>query len=129
MSASCELFVFQTTQRCHSVFSCFDPAASFQERLVAREKVATRLPPVVDRTSGSFPRFPIRVTLFKLRLTVSSWREKVHILAADDMIQSLKSCNQFVARQHFITHHTSDFTHPPVSAFAVTRWRPRRDAR
>ena len=49
MSASCELFVFHTTQRCHSVFSCFDPPASFQERLVAREKVATRLPPVVER--------------------------------------------------------------------------------
>src|ERR1044071_1661159 len=74
MSASCELFVFHTTQRCHSVFSCFDPPASFHERLVASENVATRLPPVVDRTSGSFPRFPIRVTLFKLRLTTSSWR-------------------------------------------------------
>src|SRR6185436_15527418 len=75
MSASCELFVFHTTQRCHSVFSCFDPAASFHERLVASEKVATRLPPVEDRTSGSFPRFPINTTLFKLRLTTSSWRE------------------------------------------------------
>ena len=75
MSASCELLVFQTTQRCHSVFSCFDPCASFHDRLVASEKVATRLPPVVERTSGSFPRFPISVTLFKLRLTSSSWRE------------------------------------------------------
>src|SRR5438309_8200729 len=73
MSASCELLVFHTTQRCHSVFSCFDPLASFHERLVAREKVATRLPPVVERTSGSFPRFPISVTLFKLRLIPSSW--------------------------------------------------------
>src|ERR1041385_8094778 len=76
MSASCELFVFHTTQRCHSVFSCFDPAASFHERLVASEKVATRLPPVVERTSGSCPRFPISMTLFKLRLTASSWRER-----------------------------------------------------
>jgi hypothetical protein len=46
------------------------PLASFHDRLVASEKVATRLPPVVDRTSGSLPRFPISVTLFKLRLTV-----------------------------------------------------------
>src|SRR5690349_16534537 len=70
MSASCDVFVFQTTQRCHSVFSCFDPDASFHDRLVASENVATRLPPVVDRTSGSLPRFPIRMTLFKLLLTL-----------------------------------------------------------
>src|SRR6476620_12320232 len=70
MSASCELFVFHTTQRCHSVFSCLAPAASFHSRLVASEKVATRLPPVVERTSGSLPRFPISCTLFRLLLTV-----------------------------------------------------------
>src|SRR5215207_10286157 len=69
MSASCEPLVFQTTQRCHSVFSCLSPAWLFQERLVASEKVATRFPPVVDRTSGSFPRLPINVTLFQLRPT------------------------------------------------------------
>src|SRR3954469_24290336 len=109
MSASCEFFVFHTTQRCHSVFSCFAPPASFHERLVASEKVATRLPPVVDRTSGSFPRFPIRVTLFKLRLTDSSWRERVHILAAHGMIQSMMVHNQFVA-QHRLTLQTSRST-------------------
>src|SRR6185503_13825074 len=70
MSASVDALEFQTTQRCHSVFSCFWPLASFHERLVASENVATRFPPVVDRTSGSLPRFPIRVTLFKLRLTL-----------------------------------------------------------
>src|ERR671932_2841719 len=70
MSASCDVLVFQTTQRCHSVFSCRAPLASFQERLVASENVATRLPPVVERTSGSLPRFPIKLTLFRLRLTV-----------------------------------------------------------
>src|SRR5256885_10495238 len=75
MSASCDDFEFHPTHRCHSVFSCFAPAASFQERLVARENVATRFPPDVDRTSGSFPRFPISMTLFRLRLTYSSWRE------------------------------------------------------
>src|ERR671939_1951160 len=70
MSASCEVFVFQTTQRCHSVFSCRSPDGLFHVRLVASEKVATRFPPVVDRTSGSFPRFPMRETLFRLRLTI-----------------------------------------------------------
>src|SRR5687767_5964117 len=74
MSASWEFLLFQTTQRCHSVFSCLLPLASFHERLVAREKLATRLPPAADRTSGSLPRFPISVTLFKLRLTFASWR-------------------------------------------------------
>src|SRR5918998_5255105 len=70
MSASCDVLVFHTTQRCHSVFSWRVPLASFHERLVASENVATRLPPVVERTSGSFPRFPIKLTLFRLRLTV-----------------------------------------------------------
>src|SRR5918992_4175672 len=69
MSASWDVLVFHTTQRCHSVFSCRDPLASFHDRLVASENVATRFPPVVERTSGSFPRFPIKLTLFKLRLT------------------------------------------------------------
>src|SRR5918998_5614055 len=69
MSASCDVLVFHTTQRCHSVFSCRDPLASFHERLVASENVATRFPPVVERTSGSFPRLPIKLTLLRLRLT------------------------------------------------------------
>src|SRR5688572_21285916 len=74
MSASCEVFAFQTTQRCHSVFSCRSPEGPFHVRLVASENVATRLPPDVERTSGSAPTLPIRVTLFRLRLTISSWR-------------------------------------------------------
>src|ERR671915_1349543 len=69
MSASCDVLVFHTTQRCHSVFSWREPLASFHDRLVASENVATRLPPVVERTSGSLPRFPIKLTLFRLRLT------------------------------------------------------------
>src|SRR5687767_4060167 len=70
MSASCDPFVFQTTHLCHSVFSCLSPCGLFHVRLVASEKLATRLPPLVDRTSGSFPRLPISVTLFRLRLTM-----------------------------------------------------------
>src|SRR3954469_22595351 len=97
MSASCEFFVFHTTQRCHSVFSCFAPLASFHERLVASEKVATRFPPVVDRTSGSLPRFPINVTLFKLRLTLppGEW-----VFASPSVYRNKLNCtqpNDFVA--------------------------------
>src|SRR5688572_6293465 len=68
-SASVENFVFHTTHLCHSVFSCFSPLGVFQARLVAREKLATLLPPATVRISGSFPRFPISMTLFRLRLT------------------------------------------------------------
>src|SRR5687767_8752252 len=63
------LFWFHTTHLCHSVFSCFSPLCPVQLRLVAREKEATRLPPVVERISGSLPRFPISIALFRLRLT------------------------------------------------------------
>src|ERR1043165_9382143 len=73
-SASFEKLEFHATQRCHSVFSCFDPLWSFQTRLVATENDATLLPFDVVRISASFPRVPIRVTLFKLRLTVASLR-------------------------------------------------------
>src|SRR3954468_4982426 len=69
-SARPEPLVFHTTHRCHSVFSCFSPFGEFHCRLVASENVATRLPPVVDLTSGSLPRFPISITLFRLLLTV-----------------------------------------------------------
>src|SRR5437762_11430927 len=41
-SASVDALEFHTTQRCHSVFSCLAPLASFHVRLVARENVATR---------------------------------------------------------------------------------------
>src|SRR5438270_1020514 len=126
MSASCDDFEFHTTHRCHSVFSCLDPAASFHERLVARENVATRFPPVVDRTSGSFPRFPINVTLFKLRLTCSSWRSKC--LAAHGMIQSTLMRKQIPANQRFVLRYLLfHFTHP-ASACAAARWRLRRVA-
>src|SRR5436305_15311796 len=99
MSASCDDFEFHTTHRCHSVFSCFAPAASFQERLVARENVATRFPPDVDRTSGSFPRFPISMTLLRLRLTYSSWREGPLCLAAYSVIRPNGTSNRFHAHR------------------------------
>src|SRR3977135_3113447 len=74
MSASVDALLFQTTQRCHSVFSCLSPLGPLQLRLVASENAATRLPPAVERTSGSAPRLPMRVTLFKLRLISISWQ-------------------------------------------------------
>src|SRR5215210_6065813 len=73
ISASVEPLLFQSTTRCHSVFSCFSPDWFFHCRLVATERVATRDPFEVLRTSGSAPRFPIRMTLFRLRLTCTSW--------------------------------------------------------
>src|SRR6185312_17315931 len=72
ISARVENLVFQNTTRCHSVFSCFSPAWFFHCRLVAIERVATREPLAVLRTSGSAPRFPIKMALFRLRLTGTS---------------------------------------------------------
>src|SRR5690606_3233324 len=54
--------------RCHSVVSCSRPLRVVQRRLVASEKLATRLPPAVVRTSGSAPTLPISTALLRLRL-------------------------------------------------------------
>src|SRR5207249_2498516 len=61
--------LFQQITRCHSVFSCFSPPCPVHCRLVARDNVATREPLLVLRTSGSAPKFPISMTLLRLRLT------------------------------------------------------------
>src|SRR5256885_16609924 len=63
--------LFQQITRCHSVFSCFSPPCPVHCRLVARDNVATREPLVVLRTSGSAPKFPISMTLLRLRLTTN----------------------------------------------------------
>src|SRR2546425_10591274 len=60
---------FQQPTRCHSVFSCFAPPCPVHWRLVAKERFAAREPLFVLRTSGSAPKFPISMTLFRLRLT------------------------------------------------------------
>src|SRR3982751_1453388 len=103
MSASCDVLVFHTTQRCHSVFSWRCPDGSFHVRLVASENVATRFPPVVERTSGSFPRFPINVTLFKLRLTIPPGARVVPArasvgLASESIDSAGEHCNSIHAR-------------------------------
>src|SRR6266496_1645752 len=69
-SASWNPLLFQHTTRCHSVFSCFSPPCPVHCRLVASETVATREPLLVLRTSGSAPKFPISMTLLRLRLTL-----------------------------------------------------------
>src|SRR6267143_5847505 len=71
-SASWAPLLFQQITRCHSVFSCFSPPCPVHCRLVARDNVATREPLLVLRTSGSAPKFPIRMTLLRLRLTTTS---------------------------------------------------------
>src|SRR5437016_12312894 len=64
--------LFQQITRCHSVFSCFSPLCPVHCRPVARDNVATREPLLVLRTSGSAPKFPISMTLLRLRLTTTS---------------------------------------------------------
>src|SRR5580704_14310883 len=51
---------------CHSVRSCQLPSLSLKRSLVASENLATGMPPGVYFTSGSLPRFPIRMTLLTL---------------------------------------------------------------
>src|SRR2546425_12169090 len=70
-SANWAPLLFQQITRCHSVFSCFSPPCPVHCRLVASESVATREPLLVLRTSGSAPKFPISMTLFRLRLTTN----------------------------------------------------------
>src|SRR6266571_4635037 len=73
-SASWAPLLFQQMTRCHSVFSCFPPPCPVHCRLVASDSVATREPLFVLRTSGSAPKLPISMTLFRLRLTTTSQR-------------------------------------------------------
>src|SRR5512146_186676 len=73
-SASPEPLLFQQITRCHSVFSCFSPFWPVHCRLVARDRLATRDPLLVLRTSGSAPKLPISMTLFRLLLTAASGR-------------------------------------------------------
>src|SRR5665213_1068128 len=56
-----------TTTRCHSVRSLRSPLVlSFQLSEVATDILATRVPSLVERISGSRPRLPIRITLLTL---------------------------------------------------------------
>src|ERR1700693_5981194 len=56
----------QSTTLCHSVRSCHSPPLSLNRSLVARVSFATGVPLGVYFTSGSLPRFPIRITLLTL---------------------------------------------------------------
>src|SRR5256885_3093060 len=56
----------QTTTLCHSVRSCHSPPLSLKRSLVASVSFATGVPLGVYFTSGSLPRFPIRMTLLTL---------------------------------------------------------------
>src|SRR3989442_5651635 len=71
-SASWAPLLFQQMPRCHSVFSWRSPPAPVHCRLVASDRLATRPPLLVLRTSGSAPKFPISMTLLRLRLTTTS---------------------------------------------------------
>src|SRR5436853_4771209 len=56
----------QATMLCHSVRSCHWPLLSLYPSLVASENLATGVPVEVYLISGSFPRFPTRITLLTL---------------------------------------------------------------
>src|SRR5580658_8425227 len=56
----------QSTTLCHSVRSCHWPSLPLKRSLVARVIFATGVPCGVYFTSGSLPRFPIRMTLLTL---------------------------------------------------------------
>src|SRR2546427_10511998 len=70
--ASWAPLLFQQMTRCHSVFSWRSPPAPVHWRLVAGDRLATRPPLLGLRTSGSAPKFPVSMTLLRLRLTKTS---------------------------------------------------------
>src|SRR5256885_14995191 len=55
-----------STTLCHSVRSAHWPSLSLKRSLVATVSFATGVPLGVYFTSGSLPRFPINITLFRL---------------------------------------------------------------
>src|SRR6185312_14203144 len=83
----------QATILCHSVRSCHSPPLSLYRSLVARLNLATGTPLGVNLTSGSFPRFPTRITLFTLFAIekIFLYEMLVNIPAGHDL---LKTCQQ-----------------------------------
>src|SRR4051812_43351157 len=66
-SATFTRFSLKITTRCHSVFSLRSPLfLSRQLSEVASDRLQTRLPSCRERTSGSRPRLPTRMTLLTL---------------------------------------------------------------
>src|SRR5580658_58499 len=71
----------QSTTLCHSVRSCQLPSLPLKRSLVARVIFATGVPCGVNFTSGSLPRFPIRMTLFTLFPLMSASSFEKHTIA------------------------------------------------
>src|SRR3989475_9667948 len=126
-SASWAPLLFQQITRCHSVFSSFIPPCPVHCRLVAKERFAPREPLFVLRTSGSAPKFPISMTLFRLRLTTglqtmggqgpraTTVYESQVILSIKDTPLGLKFCRHPGGRNPGPENH-GVFHRPPVVA-------------
>src|SRR5574341_829879 len=117
-SARPEPLLFQQITTCHSVFSCFSPPFPVHCRLVATERVATREPLFVLRTSGSAPRFPMSWTLLRLRLTTTSddeagWAQGCHTLYKSQVILSTKD-TPLVPKLCITSQHNGVLHRPPV---------------
>src|SRR2546422_177378 len=121
-SASWAPLLFQQMTRCHSVFSWRSPPAPVHCRLVASDRLATRPPLLVLRTSGSAPKFPISMTLLRLRLTKTSqtyggWGTKgeEQYMRRKSFCQSkIRHLGQSYAKDHGILYGSTIVPPPPA---------------
>src|SRR5436309_9203591 len=93
----------QATMLCHSVRSCHSPALSLKRSLVAMLNLATAVPLGVYLTSGSFPRFPTRITL----LTLFAMRDFVLFSSAPKALIVFRRRSSLVHPQHFHVHNSN----------------------
>src|SRR5262249_3300150 len=99
-SARLDPLLFQQITLCHSVFSCFSRPFPVPCLLVAPDSVATREPLFVLRTSGSAPRFPIRMALLRLRLTTTSGDQRVWSKGAQHYISRKSFCQSKIRHSY-----------------------------
>src|SRR6516164_4590010 len=79
----------QTIMLCHSVLSCRLPSASVHISDVAIGNRPTARPVEVKRTSGSFPKLPIRITLLTDIQASRLWQIEFQHQEQNDLIASI----------------------------------------